>query len=80
MNDSGSATDASSLPPLSREQVQRVTMMESIAGKPFEDVKFFAFSRRNIAGAIDTPLPLSANCRHIRRASSHFDASKLCSI
>ena len=60
----------------SRDQIQRAMMLASIAGQSFEDVKFFAFSRRNRTGRIDTPLPLLANSALIRKASPHFELGK----
>ncbi|KAM5532554.1 hypothetical protein V8D89_013760 [Ganoderma adspersum] len=57
----------------SRDQVQRAALLASVTGRSFEDVKFFAFSRRTRNGSVDTPLPLLANSALIRKASSHFD-------
>ncbi|KAI1796420.1 hypothetical protein LXA43DRAFT_1057726 [Ganoderma leucocontextum] len=53
----------------SRDRVQRAALLASITGRSFEDVKFFAFSRRTRNGSIDTPLPLLANSALIRKAS-----------
>ena len=58
---------------LSRDQVQRTALLSSVTGASFEDVKFFAFSRRTRAGAVDSPRALFANSALIRKASSHFD-------
>ncbi|KAI0645432.1 hypothetical protein C8Q79DRAFT_911621 [Trametes meyenii] len=64
------ARPVSSLP---REAVLRSALLASASGVPFEDVKFYAFSRRSASGLVDTPMPLLANSAHIRKASSHFD-------
>ena len=56
-----------------RTQVQRMAMLSSMSGYSFEDVKFYAFSRRTHSGSVDTPLPVFANSVLIRKASSHFD-------
>ena len=58
---------------LSRDQVQRTVLLSSVTGASFEDVKFFAFSRRTRAGAVDSPRALFANSALVRKASSHFD-------
>ena len=58
---------------LSRDQVQRTALLSSVTGASFEDVKFFAFSRRTRAGAVDSPRALFANSALVRKASSHFD-------
>ncbi|KAI0779797.1 hypothetical protein C8Q74DRAFT_1199511 [Fomes fomentarius] len=55
------------------EQVHRAALLASVTGQCFEDVKFFAFSRRTQSGSVNTPLPLFANSTMIRKASSHFD-------
>ncbi|KAI0769671.1 hypothetical protein BD413DRAFT_477311 [Trametes elegans] len=56
-----------------REDVLQAALLASASGRPFEDVKFFAFSRLTHTGDVDTPLPLFANSTLIRKASSHFD-------
>ncbi|RDX50130.1 hypothetical protein OH76DRAFT_1403001 [Lentinus brumalis] len=56
----------------SRDEVQRTALLASVVGQPFEDVKFWVFSRRTLDGAADTPLPLLANSSLIRKASLHF--------
>ncbi|KAI0690193.1 hypothetical protein C8T65DRAFT_672029 [Cerioporus squamosus] len=58
---------------MSREQVSQFAMLASMTQGNFEDVKFYAFSRRTRAGAVDKPLPLYANSALIRKASTHFD-------
>ena len=57
----------------SLNQVHRAALLASVTGRQFEDVKFFAYSRRTRNGAVDTPLPLLANSTLIRKASAHFD-------
>ena len=59
--------------PSSREKLVRQGLLAGLSGKPFEDVKFFAFSRRAVTGQIDRPLPILANGALIRHASSHFN-------
>ncbi|KAH9910216.1 uncharacterized protein BXZ73DRAFT_58985 [Epithele typhae] len=61
------------LPYATREEVSQLAMSASITGNPFEDVKFYVFSRRSATGRVDTPLPLYANSALIRKVSSHFD-------
>ncbi|KAI1796418.1 hypothetical protein LXA43DRAFT_879681 [Ganoderma leucocontextum] len=56
-----------------REEVSQYTMLASIEGGTFEDVKFYAFSRRARSGRVDTPRVLFGNSALIRKASSHFD-------
>ena len=56
-----------------REQISQLAMMASITGQAFEDVKFYAYSRRNLQGIVDTPLPLFGNSALIRKASPHFN-------
>ncbi|KAI0743835.1 hypothetical protein C8Q80DRAFT_1183395 [Daedaleopsis nitida] len=69
----------SNLPPITPvastpfKQVHRAALLASVTGRSFEDVKFFAYSRRTRNGAVSTPLPLLANSTLIRKASSHFD-------
>ncbi|KAH9895071.1 hypothetical protein C8Q73DRAFT_645496 [Cubamyces lactineus] len=57
----------------SREDVLRAALLASVNGSSFEDVKFFAFSRRNREGLVDKPMPVLANSTLLRKASSHFD-------
>ncbi|PIL34171.1 hypothetical protein GSI_03882 [Ganoderma sinense ZZ0214-1] len=74
---SAAYSDAQNVSPVastvSRDQVQRAALLASVTGRWFEDVKFFAFSRRTRNGSVDKPLPLLANSSLIRKASSHFD-------
>lgn len=58
---------------LSSVEIHRAAILANISGKPYDDVKFFAFSRRTRDGAVDTPLPLVANSRLVRKAAPHFD-------
>ncbi|KAI0675034.1 hypothetical protein C8Q78DRAFT_964978 [Trametes maxima] len=58
---------------LSRKAVLRSALTASASGTPFEDINFFAFSRRSANGLVDTPMPLLANSALVRKASSHFD-------
>ncbi|KAL1942533.1 hypothetical protein VTO73DRAFT_6135 [Trametes versicolor] len=60
------------IPLATRETLFQTALLASAGGTPFEDVKFFAFSRRRKGGIIDQPLPLLANSACIRKASSHF--------
>lgn len=60
------------IPLATRETLFQTALLASAGGTPFEDVKFFAFSRRRKGGIIDQPLPLLANSTCIRKASSHF--------
>ena len=62
----------------SRDEVQRAVLLASVVGQPFEDVKFWVFSRRASDGTVDTPLPLLANSRLPRKASSHFGFGECC--
>ena len=61
------------------KEVHRAALLASVTGRQFEDVKFFAYSRRTRNGAVDTPLPLLANSTLIRKASAHFDYGELSS-
>ncbi|KAM5532553.1 hypothetical protein V8D89_013759 [Ganoderma adspersum] len=56
-----------------REEVSQYAMIASIEGGTFENVKFYAFSRRARDGRVDTPRALFGNSALIRKASSHFD-------
>ncbi|KAI8975820.1 hypothetical protein BD414DRAFT_467491 [Trametes punicea] len=56
-----------------REEVSQYAMLSSITNGAFEDVKFYAFSRRIGPGQVDTARPLFANSALICKASSHFD-------
>ena len=58
---------------MSRDQVSQYALTTSIDEGGFEDVKFFAFSRRTRAGTVDTPLPIVANTKIICNTSSHFN-------
>ncbi|TFK94559.1 hypothetical protein K466DRAFT_475956 [Polyporus arcularius HHB13444] len=49
--------------------------LASITGRAFEDVKFFAFSRRTRTGSVDSPRPLLANSALLCSAAPHFDYS-----
>lgn len=76
-------SDSQTVPPVastSRDQVQRAALLASVTGRPFEDVKFFAFSRRTRNGMVDAPLPLLANSALIHKASSHFDFGEVSTI
>lgn len=64
------------IPLATRETLFQAALLASAGGTPFEDVKFFAFSRRRKGGIIDQPLPLLANSTCIRKASSHFSYRK----
>ena len=64
-------------------QLHRTAILASITGQPFEDMKFFAFSRRTrTRKAVSKALPLVANSRFIRNATAHFDSgtSSICSM
>lgn len=61
----------------SREQVSELSMLASIRGGAFEDIKFYTFSRRTNDGDVDTPLALFGNSALIRKASTHFDFGAL---
>ncbi|RPD63866.1 hypothetical protein L227DRAFT_572307 [Lentinus tigrinus ALCF2SS1-6] len=69
---SGLAAQAAPVVSRSRDEVQRAALLASVVGQSFEDVKFWAYSRRTSDGAVDTPLSLLANSRLIRKTSSHF--------
>ncbi|KAI0779801.1 hypothetical protein C8Q74DRAFT_716642 [Fomes fomentarius] len=56
------------------KEASRVAMMASMNGEPFEDVRFYAYSRRDLSGNIDTPRPIFANSKLILAASSHFES------
>ncbi|KAH9910217.1 uncharacterized protein BXZ73DRAFT_109348 [Epithele typhae] len=43
-----------------------------MSGHAFEDLKFFAFSRRQADGSVGTPLPLFVNSELINRTTDHF--------
>ncbi|KAI1796421.1 hypothetical protein LXA43DRAFT_879627 [Ganoderma leucocontextum] len=58
---------------LSRTQLLQAAMLASFTGKAFQDVKFFAFSRRMRGGIVDQPKSLVANSSLIRKSTSHFD-------
>ncbi|KAI1796417.1 hypothetical protein LXA43DRAFT_618515 [Ganoderma leucocontextum] len=60
----------------SQEKHTREVLLASLSGKPFEDLKFYAFSRRTSAGQIDQPLPILANSTLIRHTSPHFNEGK----
>ena len=56
-------------------QLHRAAILASITGQPFEDVNFYAFSRRTrTRKAVSKALPLVANSRFIRNATAHFDS------
>lgn len=57
-----------------REKITREVLLSTVSGKPFEDVKFFAFSRHSRKGTIDRPLPLISNSALIAHTSTHFSA------
>ncbi len=61
-----------------REEVSQYTMLTSIESGMFEDVKFYAFSRRAQDGRVDAPRALFGNSALIRKASSHFDFGTWC--
>lgn len=64
------------IPLATRETLFQTALLASAGGTPFEDVKFFAFSRWRKGGIIGQPLPLLANSTCIRKASSHFSYRK----
>ncbi|TBU43628.1 hypothetical protein BD309DRAFT_91058 [Dichomitus squalens] len=54
--------------------IHRAAILASITGKPFEDVKFYAFSRRlRNRKAVGNALPLVANSALIRNVTAHFN-------
>ncbi|KAH9942342.1 uncharacterized protein BXZ73DRAFT_87955 [Epithele typhae] len=55
-----------------RDQVQRAAMLASVSGRSFEDIKFWAFSRRSHTGVVDEPLPLLANSGLLHKVTDHF--------
>ncbi|KAH9942345.1 uncharacterized protein BXZ73DRAFT_87961 [Epithele typhae] len=55
-----------------RDQVQRAAMLASVSGRSFEDIKFWAFSRRSYTGVVDKPLPLLANSGLLHKVTDHF--------
>ncbi|KAH9942339.1 uncharacterized protein BXZ73DRAFT_74615 [Epithele typhae] len=55
-----------------KEQIQRAIMIASISGKPFEDLKIWAFSRRANTGIVDKPCALFANTTMMHKATDHF--------
>ncbi|KAH9942346.1 uncharacterized protein BXZ73DRAFT_97759 [Epithele typhae] len=59
-------------PSPTRDEVQRATLLASLSGQQFEDLKFFAFSRRREGGIVDTPLPLFVSSPFIHRTTDHF--------
>ncbi|KAI0745443.1 hypothetical protein C8Q76DRAFT_31138 [Earliella scabrosa] len=62
-----------SLDAMTRDQVSRYALTASIDGGGFEDVKFFAFSRRNSKGRAFAPMSLFGNSTCIRKTAPHFD-------
>ncbi|KAI0779799.1 hypothetical protein C8Q74DRAFT_716517 [Fomes fomentarius] len=62
-----------SLESMTRDQVSRYAITASIDGGGFEDVKFFAFSRRTSQGKVVAPMPLFGNSTCIRKTAPHFD-------
>ena len=73
-NESKPMSSADGLP--SRAQLLQATVLASLTGKAFEDVKFFAFSRRARDGIVDQPKSLVANSSLVQKATSHFDPGK----
>lgn len=53
-------------------EVLKYALVASARGQAFEDVKFYAFSRRNHSDTVDTPLPVYANSTLVKKASPHF--------
>ena len=58
---------------MSRDQVSQYALTASIDEGGFEDVKFFAFSRRTAKGRVFAPRGLFGNSTCIRKAAPHFD-------
>ncbi|TBU64518.1 hypothetical protein BD310DRAFT_806323 [Dichomitus squalens] len=57
---------------LSPSEIHHAAILANITGRPYDDVKFFAFSRRSRNGSVDTPLSLVANSRLVLKAAPHF--------
>ncbi len=57
----------------SRPQATQAALLSSLSGRPFEDMKFFAFSRRSRSKTVDTPLPILVNSMLLRSTSTHFE-------
>ncbi|TBU29591.1 hypothetical protein BD311DRAFT_756443 [Dichomitus squalens] len=57
---------------LSPSDIQRAAILANITGRPYDDIKFFAFSRRTQNGTVDIPLSLVANSRLVLKAAPHF--------
>ncbi|KAI0711678.1 hypothetical protein C8Q76DRAFT_737486 [Earliella scabrosa] len=68
-----SSTTTLSIHAASKEEISDYTMLASIDGVAFEDVKFWTFSRRAHSGTVDTPRGLFGNSALVRKASSYFD-------
>ena len=67
------STTTLSIHAASKEEISDYTMLASIDGVAFEDVKFWTFSRRARSGTVDTPRGLFGNSALVRKASSYFD-------
>ncbi|KAI0702972.1 hypothetical protein C8T65DRAFT_741452 [Cerioporus squamosus] len=70
---SGSAVPQRAISMLSRPQATQAALLSSLSGRPFEDMKLFAFSRRTRSKTIDAPLPILVNSVLLRSTSTHFD-------
>ncbi|KAI0690191.1 hypothetical protein C8T65DRAFT_817442, partial [Cerioporus squamosus] len=78
MMSSGTAPDPEIHFTSNPSSVVHQAFLASITGRAFEDVKFFAFSRRTLSapGTVDRPLPLLANSALLCSATSHFDYTR----
>ncbi|TFK94586.1 hypothetical protein K466DRAFT_657618 [Polyporus arcularius HHB13444] len=70
---SGCATPQKSIAIPSRPQATQAALLSSLSGRPFEDMKFFAFSRRSRSKTVDTPRPILVNSMLLRSTSTHFE-------
>ncbi|KAI0357179.1 hypothetical protein OH77DRAFT_140098 [Trametes cingulata] len=64
---------SSSLSERERASSLHNALLLSTHGLPFENVKFYAFSRRSADGRIHRPLPVLANMSLLRNTAPHFD-------
>ncbi|RDX50158.1 hypothetical protein OH76DRAFT_1349626 [Lentinus brumalis] len=70
---SGCAIPQKSIAIPSRPQATQAALLSSLSGRPFEDMKFFAFSRRSRSKTVDSPRPILVNSMLLRSTSTHFE-------
>ena len=56
-----------------RKHITQAAVKQSLLGGEFIDTKFYAFSRRSVAGVVDTPKPVFANSAVLKVSSKYFE-------